>query len=64
MTGIRCRRCNGIFGCTPKDLVSHLRYFHNDIFHKYISELGPRDLAKLNKALHWDIKYGGKSREN
>ena len=64
MTEIHCRRCHGIFGCTDKELVCHLRYFHNDIFKKYISELGPQDLKLLNKALDWDIKYDSMSRED
>ena len=59
-----CRRCKGVFECTDKGLVSHLRYFHNDIFRKYIAELGPRDLKTLNLALGWDIKYDRKSRES
>ena len=52
-----CKKCNGVFECTDKGLVQHLRYFHNDAFRKYISELGPHDLEQLNKALDWDIKY-------
>lgn len=60
MVEAHCRRCGLIFDGTDKGLVCHLRYFHNDLFRKYISDLGPQDLKYLNKALGWDIKYDRK----